>query len=253
MIKIKNLGKRFKDEWVLKDINLEVNPGEIVGLVGPNGAGKTTLLNIIAGVWLPSQGSVEIGGINATDKRSQVNQILGYIPDIPFMYPKLTGREFLEFVGSLYKVEKETMNKKISELEKALEISPWLDGLMEVFPRGVRQKIMLAAMLLHSPAVLLLDEPTANLDPKSARLVKELLQRMTKQQQRASILLSTHILEIAQNLCQRMVILDKGKVIASGTMEELRKMAKSPESNLEDIFLRLTGGEVYSELLKYLS
>jgi ABC-2 type transport system ATP-binding protein len=201
---------------------------------------------------------VEINGINVIDKRKEANQILGYIPDIPFMYPKLTGREFLEFVGSLYKVEKETMNKKISELERALEISWWLDGLMEVSPRGVRQKIMLAAMLLHSPRVLLLDEPTANLDPKSARLVKELLQKMTQarqqqQQQRVTILLSTHILEIAQNLCQRMVILDKGKVVASGTMEELRQIAKSPESNLEDIFLRLTGGEAYSELLRYIS
>jgi len=255
MIKIKQLGKRFKDEWVLKGIEMEVKPGEIVGLVGPNGAGKTTLLNIIAGVWLPSEGSVEIDGINATDRRRDVNQILGYIPDIPFMYPKLTGREFLEFVGSLYKVEKGTINKKISELERALEISPWLDGLMEAFPRGVRQKMMLSAMLLHSPRVLLLDEPTANLDPKSARMVKELLQRMAqaKQKRQASILLSTHILEIAQKLCGRLVILDKGKIIAQGTMDELRQMAKSPESNLEDIFLHLTGGETFAELLKYLS
>ncbi len=122
---------------------------------------------------------------------------------------------------------------------------------MEAFPRGVRQKMMLAAMLLHSPRILLLDEPTANLDPKSARIVKELLQRMAKQG--ASILLSTHILEIAERLCQRLVILDKGKIIAQGTIEELRQMAKSPLSNLEEIFLRLTGGEVYSELLKYLS
>ncbi|MFC1954127.1 AAA family ATPase, partial [Chloroflexota bacterium] len=124
-------------------------------------------------------------------------------------------------------------------------------GLMEAFPRGVRQKMMLAAMLLHSPRILLLDEPTANLDPKSARIVKELLQRMAKQG--ASILISTHILEIAERLCQRLIILDKGKIIAQGTMEELRQMAKSPQSNLEEIFLRLTGGEVYSELLKYLS
>ncbi len=230
---------------------MEVNKGEIVGLVGPNGAGKTTLLNIIAGVWLPSEGTVEINGGSMGDRSSEVNQILGYIPDIPFMYPKLTGREFLQFVGSLYKVEQEAINGKISELEKALEISPWLDGLMEAFPRGVRQKMMLASMLLHSPRVLLLDEPTANLDPKSARIVKELLQRMAKQG--ASILLSTHILEIAERLCQRLVILDKGKIIAQGTIEELRQMAKSPLSNLEEIFLRLTGGEVYSELLKYLS
>ncbi len=251
MIKVKEIGKRFNEEWALRGVEMEVNKGEIVGLVGPNGAGKTTLLNIIAGVWLPSEGTTEIDGYSVGDRSRETNQLLGYIPDIPFMYPKLTGREFLQFVGSLYKVEQEAINGKISELEKALEISPWLDGLMEAFPRGVRQKMMLAAMLLHSPRILLLDEPTANLDPKSARIVKELLQRMAKQG--ASILLSTHILEIAERLCQRLVILDKGKIIAQGTIEELRQMAKSPLSNLEEIFLRLTSGEAYSELLKYLS
>ena len=251
MIKVKQIGKRFNKELTLKDIEMEVNNGEVVGLVGPNGAGKTTLLNIIAGVWLPSEGTIEIDGYSVGDRNREANQLLGYIPDIPFMYPKLTGREFLQFVGSLYKVEQEAINGKISELEKALEISPWLDGLMEAFPRGVRQKMMLAAMLLHSPRILLLDEPTANLDPKSARMVKELLQRMAKQG--ASILLSTHILDIAERLCQRLVILDKGKIIAQGTIEELRQMAKSPLSSLEEIFLRLTGGEAYSELLKYLS
>ncbi len=251
MLKVKLIGKRFNKELTLKDIEMEVNDGEVVGLVGPNGAGKTTLLNIIAGVWLPSEGTIEIDGYSVGDRNREANQLLGYIPDIPFMYPKLTGREFLQFVASLYKVEQEAIDRKISELERALEISPWLDGLMEAFPRGVRQKMMLAAMLLHSPRILLLDEPTANLDPKSARIVKELLQRMAKQG--ASILLSTHILEIAERLCQRLVILDKGKIIAQGTMEELRQMAKSPLSNLEEIFLRLTGGEVYSELLKYLS
>ena len=251
MIKVKQISKRFNKELTLEDIEMEVNNGEVVGLVGPNGAGKTTLLNIIAGVWLPSEGTIEIDGYSVGDRSRETNQILGYIPDIPFIYPKLTGREFLQFVGSLYKVERETIDRKISELEKALEISFWLDGLMEAFPRGVRQKMMLAAMLLHSPRVLLLDEPTANLDPKSARIVKELLQRMAKQG--ASILLSTHILEIAERLCQRLVILDKGKIIAQGTIEELRQIAKSPLSNLEEIFLQLTGGEAYSELLKYLS
>lgn len=251
MIRVKQVGKRFKDEWALKGIEMEINKGEIVGLVGPNGAGKTTLLNIIAGVWLPSEGSVEIDGYPVGDRSGEVNQILGYIPDIPFAYPKLTGREFLQFVGSLYKVERETIERKISELEKALEISPWLDRLMEAFPRGVRQKMMLASMLLHSPRILLLDEPTANLDPKSASVVKELLRKMAMQG--ASVLLSTHILEIAERLCQRLVILDKGKIIAQGTIEQLREMAKSPLSNLEEIFLRLTGGEAYSELLKYLS
>jgi len=251
MIKVKQISKRFKDETVLDRIDLDVKNGEIVGLVGPNGAGKTTLLNIIAGIWPPSEGEVEIDGWNISKGGRRIRQILGYIPDTPFLYPKLTGREFLSFVGALYKLKPQDLTTKVSELEKALEISFWLDELMEGFPRGVRQKMTLAAMLLHTPRILLLDEPTANLDPKSARLVKDLLQDLAKQG--ASILLSTHILEIAERLCQRLIILDKGRVVALGTMQELRNIAKSPQYNLEEVFLRLTGGESYTELLKYLT
>jgi len=251
MIKVNQISKRFKDELVLDRIDLEVRDGEIVGLVGPNGAGKTTLLNIIAGIWPASGGDVKIDGYSISEQGEKVRRILGYIPDTPFLYPKLTGREFLLFVGALYKLSPEDLKTKISELEKALEISFWLDELMEGFPRGVRQKMTLAAMLLHSPRILLLDEPTANLDPKSARLVKDLLQNFSKQG--ACILLSTHILEIAERLCQRLIILDKGKIVAQGAMQDLRNIAKGPQYNLEEIFLRLTGGESYAELLKYLS
>jgi len=250
MIKVKQISKRFNHESVLEGVEFEVNRGEIVGLVGPNGAGKTTLLNIIAGIWPASEGEVEIDGCNISNAES-IRRILGYIPDTPFLYPKLTGREFLLFVGTLYKLSPEDLNTKISELGKALEISFWLDELMEGFPRGVRQKMVLAAMLLHSPRILLLDEPTANLDPKSARLVKDLLQNLARQG--ASVLLSTHILEIAERLCQRLIILDKGRIVAAGTIQDLRNAAKSPQYNLEQVFLRLTGGESYTELLKYLS
>jgi ABC-2 type transport system ATP-binding protein len=250
MIKVKQISKRFNHEYVLEGIEFEVKRGEIVGLVGPNGAGKTTLLNIIAGIWPASEGAVEIDGCNISNAES-IRRILGYIPDTPFLYPKLTGREFLLFVGALYKLSPEDLKTKIPELGKALEISFWLDELMEGFPRGVRQKMVLAAMLLHSPRILLLDEPTANLDPKSARLVKDLLQNLARQG--ASILLSTHILEIAERLCQRLIILDKGRIVAAGTIQDLRNAAKSPQYNLEQVFLRLTGGESYAELLKYLS
>lgn len=251
MIKVKQITKRFNDEVVLDRVDFEVKDKEIVGLVGPNGAGKTTLLNIIAGVWQAFEGEVEINGYNINKEIEKIHRILGYIPDTPFLYPKLTGREFLWFVGSLYRLSDSDLRAKILELEKALEISFWLDGLMEGYPRGVQQKMTLAAMLLHSPRILLLDEPTANLDPKSARLVKDLLQSMSNKG--ASILLSTHILEIAQHLSHRLIILDKGKIIATGTMEELKDLVKSSQYNLEEIFLRLTGGESYIELLKYLS
>ena len=251
MIKVKQINKKFKNEPVLENIDFEVKRGEVVGLVGPNGAGKTTLLNIITGIWPATEGKVVINGCTVSNAASEIRAILGYIPDTPFLYPKLTGREFLLFVGALYKLDSQRLKVKISELERALEISFWLDELMEGFPRGVQQKMTLAAMLLHSPKVLLLDEPTANLDPKSARLVKDMLQNLAKQG--AAILLSTHILEIAEKICQRLIIINKGKIVAAGTMQDLRNIVKIPQYNLEEIFLRLTGGESYAELLKYLS
>lgn len=240
MIKVKEVSKKIKDNLVLDKIELEVKNGEILGLVGPNGAGKTTLLNIIAGIWPADSGAVEIDPAN-----------IGYVPDMPFLYPKLTGREFLSFVGELYKLGRDKLIQKISELEKALELSFWLDELMEGYPRGVRQKMTFAAMLLHSPKILLLDEPLTNLDPKSSRLVKDLLRKLAREG--ASILLSTHILEIAERLCNRVVVIHKGKQIAAGSLSELREQAKSPGGNLEDLFLQLTGGEKYTELLKYIS
>lgn len=251
MIKVKEVGKRIKDNIILENISLEVNDHEILGLVGANGAGKTTLLNIIAGIWPTDTGDVEIDGISIIKGNDNLRHKIGYIPDVPFLYPKLTGREFLSFVGTLYKLDSTKLNQKISDLEKALELSFWLDELMEGYPRGVRQKMTFAAMLLHSPKILLLDEPLTNLDPKSSRLIKDFLKNLAKQG--ASILLSTHILEIAEKLCQRIVVIHKGRQIAVGSLQELRDLAKSPESNLEDIFLQLTGGEKYTELLNYIS
>lgn len=251
MIKVKQLSKKINGIFVLENIDLEVKDYEILGLVGPNGAGKTTLLNIISGVWPADNGRVEIDGVFMSEGQEEIKKNIGYIPDVPFLYPKLTGREFLSFVGSLYKIDRQNLDKKIAELEKALELSFWMDGLMEGYPRGVRQKMTFAAMLLHSPRNIILDEPLTNLDPKSSKLVKELLQRLAGEG--SSILLSTHILEIAEKLCQRIVVIDRGKQVAGGRMEELRNIAKAPGSNLEDIFLQLTGGETYTELLKYLT
>ncbi len=251
MIKVKQVSKKIKDKVILENIDFEVKDNEILGLVGANGAGKTTLLNIIAVIWPPDQGDVEIDGVNIRERDLEAKAKIGYIPDAPFLYPKLTGREFLFFVGSLYKLAPQILNQKITELEKALELSSWIDELMDGYPRGVRQKMTFAAMLLHSPKVLLLDEPLTNLDPKSSKLVKEMLQNMAKRG--ASILLSTHILEIAEKLCQRIIVINKGEKIAEGSLAELRELAKLPGTNLEGIFLQLTGGEKFAELLKYIS
>ena len=251
MLKISGVSKKINQNLVLENIDFEVRDCEILGLVGPNGAGKTTLLNIASGIWPADAGHVEIDGIRLGEDNPQAKQNIGYIPDTPFLYPRLTGREFLSFVGTLYKIDNAVLGKKISELEAALELSPWLDGIMEGYPRGVRQKMTFAAMLLHSPKNIILDEPLTNLDPKSSKLVKEVLQK--KAQAGAAILLSTHILEIAQKLCQRIVVIHRGKQIASGRLEELQTHAKITSNSLEEIFLQLTGGQTYAELLAYLS
>jgi ABC-2 type transport system ATP-binding protein len=250
MIKVDQVSKKIEARQVLDRVSFEVGDGEIVGLIGPNGAGKTTILNIIAGVWPADSGKVLVNGKNTGLEDPQVKTEMGYIPDAPFYYPRLSGREFLRFVGGLYGLSREKIAERSEQLIQALELSPWMEELMEGYPRGVRQKATFAAMLLHSPRTIILDEPLTNLDPKSSRLVKELLQRLSASG--CAILFSTHILEIAEKLCRRVVVIDQGKVIADGTLQELRLGPGGGTGNLEELFLGLTGGSKYSDLLKYL-
>lgn len=251
MIKIENVTKYIEKERVLDKINFDIKDGEIVGLLGPNGAGKTSLLNIVSGIWMPEAGNVFIDGANLAESADSIKQKIGYIPDKPFLYPKLTGREFLYFVGAFYSIKSDSIDKKIFELAAALEINAWLDKIMDTYPRGIEQKMTFAAMLLHSPGNILLDEPLTNLDPKSSKLVKELLVR--KAGVGCAILLSTHILEIAEKLCHRVVVIHRGRQISQGTIAELQNEIKLPGLSLEGLFLELTGGEKYTELLKYIS
>lgn len=251
MIRIENVTKYIEKERVLDRINFNIKDGEIVGLLGPNGAGKTSLLNIVSGIWMSEEGNVFIDEANLAESADSVKQKIGYIPDAPFLYPKLTGREFLYFAGALYNLEPDIIERKIFELASALEINSWLDKIMDTYPRGIRQKMTFAAMLLHSPKNILLDEPLTNLDPKSSKLVKELLVR--KAASGCAILLSTHILEVAEKLCHRVVVIHRGQQLAQGTIAELASEKKLPGLSLEGLFLELTGGEKYTELLKYIS
>lgn len=251
MIQINRLSKRFGTKEVLKAVSFEVNKGEVFGILGPNGSGKTTLLNLIAGIWIPSSGTVLISGMDIIKDELKIKRILGYVPDIPYSYPRLTGYEFLDFIGSLYNIELKERADRIQNLSKLLEIDEWLHNMTENYPRGVRQKLMLAAALLHRPSVLLADEPTANLDPKSARLIKDVFRKMASQG--IAVVISTHILQIAEKICDRIAILDSGEIRAIGTMDKLRDIAKvDKKSDLEELFLRLTGGEEYKELISYL-
>jgi len=249
LIETSHLVKRYGDKPAVDDVSFQVNGGEIFGFLGPNGAGKTTTIKMIVGLLHPSQGLVKVSGFDVVAQPLQAKAACGYVPDEPNLYAKLTGRELLRFVGDLYGLDKERMQRRSEELLRLFELIDAADETTDSYSHGMKQKISLAAALVHDPKVLVLDEPTVGLDPKSARLIKDILRQMAERG--AAIMLSTHILEIAQNMCDRIGIINKGKVVAQGTMAELRRSGQE-ESSLEDIFLSLTGGAEYAEIAEVL-
>jgi ABC-2 type transport system ATP-binding protein len=249
LIETRQLVKRYGEKAAVDGVSLEVHGGEIFGFLGPNGAGKTTTIKVIVGLLQPTSGTVRVGGHDVQKEPLQAKASSGYVPDEPHLYPKLTGRELLRFVGDLYGVTGEQVERRIDELLRLFDLTPAADDTIDSYSHGMRQKTALAAALVHDPKVLVLDEPTVGLDPKSARLIKDLLRQMAERG--AAVFLSTHILEIAENMCDRIGIINQGRLIASGTMAELRALGKG-ESSLEDIFLSLTGGAEYAEIAEVL-
>jgi len=251
-IKTQHLVKKFGDKIAVNDVNLEVFGGEIFGFLGPNGAGKTTTIKMIVGLLQPTSGRVKVGGYDVLTHASQAKAICGYVPDTPNLYAKLTGRELLRFVGDLYGMPRQQIERRIEELLRVFDLTQAGDDTIDSYSHGMQQKTALAAALVHDPKVLVLDEPTIGLDPKSARLIKDLLRQMAARG--AAIFLSTHILEIAERMCDRIGIIHQGQVIAVGTMDELRNLrgAGSGSISLEDIFLSLTGGAEYAEIAEVL-
>ena len=249
LIEMRQLVKRYGEKAAVDGVSLEVHAGEIFGFLGPNGAGKTTTIKVIVGLLQPTSGTVRVGGHDVQKEPLQAKASSGYVPDEPHLYPKLTGRELLRFVGNLYGVTGEQVERRIDELLRLFDLTPAADDTIDSYSHGMRQKTALAAALVHDPKVLVLDEPTVGLDPKSARLIKDLLRQMAERG--AAVFLSTHILEIAENMCDRIGIINQGRLIASGTMAELRSLGKG-ESSLEDIFLSLTGGAEYAEIAEVL-
>ncbi|PIU83265.1 MAG: 3-dehydroquinate dehydratase [Elusimicrobia bacterium CG06_land_8_20_14_3_00_38_11] len=233
MIKLTNLTKKFKDKIAVDDINLEISSGEIFGILGPNGAGKTTTIKMISGLLKPTSGNINVCGFDIQKHPISAKKIIGLLPDTPFVYQKLTGREFLEFICGIYEVGCE----KIDEYLELFELKNAADELVESYSHGMQQKLVLAGILIRDPKVILLDEPLVGLDPKSARLVKNIYNEQSKKG--TTIFLSTHILELAEKLCSRLAIIDKGKIIALGTLDELKTHTET-EKNLEDVFFRLT-------------
>ena len=237
MINIKNLTKHYGSLTAVSNLNLYITAGECFGFLGPNGAGKTTTIKLLSGLLKPNEGIVEIGGYDVQKEPRKVKDMIGYIPDKPFIYEKLTGGEFLNFITDLYGVDGASVSQKREELLNLFGIKDFEHELVESYSHGMRQKLIITAALIHNPRVIIIDEPMVGLDPKGMRQVKEIFRELTKNG--ITIFMSTHTMSIAQEMCHRIGIINKGRLIALGTMDELRKQAKL-SSGLEDVFLQLT-------------
>jgi ABC-2 type transport system ATP-binding protein len=246
MIRLTNLTKRYGSFTAVDGIDLQVPAGELFGFLGPNGAGKTTTLRMIAGILKPTSGVVQIGGDDLERKPRKAKTRMGFIPDRPFVYDKLTGAEFLRFVAALYGQDGPVIERRMDELLRLFDLAPWKDELTESYSHGMRQKLIISSALIHQPEVIVVDEPMVGLDPKSARLLKDLFKEFT--QRGGTILMSTHTLEVAEDMCDRIGIIQGGKIVACGTMTELRHQFAAGDASLEDLFLRLTGGASTLEL-----
>jgi ABC-2 type transport system ATP-binding protein len=250
LIEIRNLVKRYGDKMAVDDVSLQVQGGEVFGFLGPNGAGKTTTIKMIVGLLQPTSGTVHVAGVDVQVQPLLAKASCGYVPDTPNLYAKLTGRELLRFVGDLYDLDRRQVAQRTDELLRVLDLTAAADDTIDSYSHGMQQKASLASALMHDPKVLVLDEPTVGLDPKSARLIKDLLRQMAERG--AAVFLSTHILEIAERMCDRIGIINKGQLVAVGTMNELHSLGKAGEISLEDIFLALTGGAEEAEIAEIL-
>lgn len=251
MIRTDKLTKDYGRFRAVDRLDLEVKAGEIFGFLGPNGAGKTTTIKMLMGIIKPTSGGIWIGGHNLEKEPELAKAITGFIPDRPFLYEKLTGEEFLEFVAGLYKMDIKDARSRMPELFEFFELKDWARELIENYSHGMKQRLAFAAALLHKPKVIIVDEPMVGLDPKGARLIKETFRRLAKRG--CAILMSTHTLEIAEEVSDTIGIIQAGKMIAVGTMDDLRKQARAEDDGrLENIFLTLTGGESIAPVIQLL-
>jgi ABC-2 type transport system ATP-binding protein len=246
MIELQNLTKRYGAFTAVDGLTLEIRRGTLYGLLGPNGAGKTTTMRMIAGILRPTSGTVRVGGDDVVRQPMQAKQRLGFIPDRPFVYDKLTGAEFLRFTAGLYGQSGPDVERRIDELLEVFELAPWKHELTESYSHGMRQKLIISSALVHRPEVIVVDEPMVGLDPKSARLLKELFRQYVARG--GTVLMSTHTLEIAEVMCDQVGIVAGGRLVAAGTVGALRVETASGDASLEELFLKLTGGITEREL-----
>jgi ABC-2 type transport system ATP-binding protein len=237
MIQLRDVTKLFGTKRAVDHLDLRVRAGELFAFLGPNGAGKTTTIKMACGLLRPSAGVIRVGGFPADSQ--QARQLLAYVPDQPYLYEKLTGREFLRFVVEMYGLDRRSASMRIAELIETFEIGEYVDDLCETYSQGMKQRVVFAAALVHDPKVLIVDEPLVGLDPRSARIVKDLF--VSQARSGVAVLMSTHLLSIAEELADTIAIVDHGRMLAEGTLADLRERLQS-HGPLEDLFLKLTGG-----------
>jgi ABC-2 type transport system ATP-binding protein len=233
MIEIHDLTKRYGDFTAVDGLSLTAAAGEIFGFLGPNGAGKTTTIRIVSGLSLPTSGRVTVNGIDVIAEPVRAKSIMGYVPDRPYLYEKLTGRELLHFVADLYRKDWRECEPRAVELLHYFDLDDWIDARVENLSHGMKQKLVLVSALVHDPAVLVIDEPMVGLDALAQRQVKLLFRRLANEGK--TVFLTTHTLSVAEAVCDRIAIINRGRIVASGTTAELKK-----DAALEDAFLALT-------------
>ena len=237
MIELEDVTKTYGTKLAVDRLTLHIERGEVFAFLGPNGAGKTTTIKLLCGLLFPTKGKVRIGGFDLENEGDKARQLISYVPDQPYLYEKLTGREFLQFIADMYGLEREHGRRRIGEMIDLFGLAAFVDDLTERYSHGMRQRTVFAAALLHEPEVLIVDEPTVGLDPRSIRLLKDLLRKEAGKG--TTVFLSTHSLDIAQELADRIGIVDHGKLITCGPLDSLRKQA-AIDGSLEDVFLKLT-------------
>jgi len=250
MLRLDGLKKQYGRFEAVRGITLDVPRGEIFGFLGPNGAGKTTTIRMVAGVLRPSGGRILIGGDDLLESPARAKARVGYIPDRPFLYEKLSGGEFLRFVAGLWGRDGAEAEARADRLLELFRLSEWKDELVESYSHGMRQKLLITSALIHQPEMIVVDEPMVGLDPRAARVLKDLFRAFADQG--GTIFLSTHTLEVAEALCDRIAIIHEGSVIALGSMDQLRAQAEAGGAHLEEIFLKVTGGDAMTDVIESL-
>jgi len=241
MIELNRVTKKYGTKTAVEQLSLNIEVGELFAFLGPNGAGKTTTIKLLCGLLFPTEGTVRVGGFDLVQEGDRARQLISYVPDQPYLYEKLTGREFLQFIADMYGLERGHARKRIDEVIELFELAEFVDDLTERYSHGMRQRTVFASALLHEPKVLIVDEPTVGLDPASVRKLKNILVDQTRGG--TTVFLSTHSLDIVQELATRIGIIHQGRLIGCGSLETLRKQA-ALVGTLEEVFLKLTEEEV---------